>query len=244
MSAVSVTSSISASAASPESVERGGDVVKDPGVLHLAGRQVDAHVERVVGDAGRLPRGGCPARLVEHPPAERDDRAPSSSAIGMNSFGADEPADGMLPTHERLGAERASAADVDDRLVEHDELVVRRSRRAARRRSRGDDSPRRASPGGTARTGPCRCAWRRTSQGRRRGARRSARGCRGDPTAMPMLACTCTSPFAAHPGSPPERRTERGAPPGSEVRPAAEPRRGRRSPPAARTRHRRGGQRW
>ena len=54
--------------------------------------------------------------------------SPVLSAIGMNSFGAEQAPLGVLPTHQRLGSDGAPAGEVDDGLVEDDRARRRRWR--------------------------------------------------------------------------------------------------------------------
>ncbi len=49
---------------------------------------------------------------------------PVSSAIGRNRSGAEHALDGVQPAQQRLGANCAAAAQVDDRLEEELQLVA------------------------------------------------------------------------------------------------------------------------
>ena len=95
------------------------------GLRELAGRQVHRHRER------RRPRGRSSrhchqlaARLLEHPRADRHDE-PGLLGQVDELVRRDQPALGVLPAHQRLGARRSVAVgERDDRLVEDAELVA------------------------------------------------------------------------------------------------------------------------
>ena len=89
----------------------------------MAGRDVDAHVERVIRDARVLPCLGLPARLPEDPAVQRADQSCGLGDLDELA-GHQQAALRMLPADECFDADDAAAADVDDRLVVHDELTT------------------------------------------------------------------------------------------------------------------------
>ena len=153
------------------------------------------------GRARATQSAACRQASVDDPRADRDDQA---GLLGDRDEDGrdDEPALGVLPAHQRLGADDAAVAHLDLRLVEHASARRARARAAARPRGRGARRPSRASTRRRSRSAPCRAPWRGTWRRRRRAAappgrrRRPARCARrssrsrsaGGPRARPARA--------------------------------------------------------
>lgn len=90
------------------------------GIQELAWRKIDAHAERV---SVRVPAAMLLARGAQHPLAHRHDQP---RVFGeRNEFGgADEPAGGMIPAHERLHPRDPATGDIDLRLIVQHEFVI------------------------------------------------------------------------------------------------------------------------
>ena len=99
-----------------------GDAVGEIGLHELARREVDRDLERLAdARAASAPRCAPPPRSPTSPICTI---RPVSSAIGMNSAGRDQAALGVLPAHQRLGADAARVGEPDDRLEEEPELAA------------------------------------------------------------------------------------------------------------------------
>ncbi len=189
--ACSVISSCSFDGRQPGGGEHLGDVVHPVRLGQLHRRDVDADVRRLVAELAP-PARGLRARLLQHPPAERDDRA---ALLGQ----LDEPAgpDAAPRRGAASGpAPRRRAAAVDS------------SRPAAGTRSRNSPRPMPPrspessdEPGGLARVAtvveldPATAAQRlgpRTARRRPRGSARRRRCWPWPACATPMLAVTLT----------------------------------------------------
>ena len=92
------------------------------GLAELAGRQVDVDRERpapgLVAPAGQLGR-----RLPQDPGADRHDQ-PGLLGQRDERRRRHEPELGMVPPHEGLDAGHGPGRELDDRLVEHPQLVT------------------------------------------------------------------------------------------------------------------------
>src|SRR5665647_2937629 len=89
----------------------------------LAGRQVDADIEGVVGRPGLPPGLRLATRLVEDPVPDRDDQSGGLGSADELSWG-DQSALGTVPADQGFGANGDRVADTDDGLIEDLELVV------------------------------------------------------------------------------------------------------------------------
>jgi hypothetical protein len=90
--------------------------------VQLADRDVRAGLlQRVRAELGQ-PRGGLPAGLAQHEPAERHDQP--GALGGRDELGRrDQPAGRVLPADQRLDADHPAGARLDDRLVDDEELA-------------------------------------------------------------------------------------------------------------------------
>jgi hypothetical protein len=84
-------------------VERAHDVVDD-GVMKVAGRDVDTHVEGIVDEARPVPCAGLAAGLLENPASEWD-HEPRPFGDGDEISWWHQPVARVVPAHECLRAE-------------------------------------------------------------------------------------------------------------------------------------------
>ncbi len=97
------------------------DPLDESPLLELSRRYVERHARNV--DSGRVPRRELPARLFEHPFADRVDEAGllgDLEEIDRQTLLASRP----LPAQHRFGAGNAAAARVEHRPVPELELVA------------------------------------------------------------------------------------------------------------------------
>ena len=100
--------------------QRAGHVVEELRVGQLPGGHVDRNLD---GMAVALPLPELPARLVEDPPAQRNDE-PGLLGDADELLRADRAAAGMLPADEGLGAHDLVGGQVDLGLEHERELAL------------------------------------------------------------------------------------------------------------------------
>ena len=98
------------------------DLGHPAGLGQLDRRDVHAHVRRPRPQLAP-PCGGLPARLGEHPAAQRHDRAAALRRLDEPAR-AEQPVLGVLPAHERLGAAHPAVGQAHERLVVQQELAA------------------------------------------------------------------------------------------------------------------------
>ena len=181
MTMLSVTSSLSRRAASPDSAQRGVHLLDQVGLGELLDGEVDADDE-VARRTSSCQSGGLAARLLQDGRARGATMRPVSSARGMNSDGATRPRSGCCQRTRASKPGDPAVVHAHDGLVVHAELpavdgapqvVLELQRACAHARAWRSRTPGDAT---------CRGPWRGTSRCPRRGGgprRGGSRGRRG-----------------------------------------------------------------
>ena len=97
--------------------------VQEVALGHLAGGDVDRHVEGTQVGVGPLPLHDLTARLLQHPFAHRHDEA-GLLHRGQELAGTDEPTLGVHPTDEGFDTGHPVVLEGDDGQVEQLELTT------------------------------------------------------------------------------------------------------------------------
>ena len=172
----SVSSSVSSRGSRPDAASAACDEVDQEAPRELATRDIDGDTDVAPGPL-LVPRRGVCTRAPQDPGADVGDQ-PRLLGERDEVAGEHQPEARTRPADERLEVHDLAVRGVDDRLVVHAELFVRRPRCAAPDRGRRGRRPTVASPRRTARSSRDRWPWRDTARCRPSGASSRRSRCR------------------------------------------------------------------